>query len=111
MTTRSRSKYGNVKTTDADGVTFDSLKERRRWAHLQVAQRGGVISNLRRQVRYPLHAPGGIKVCDYIADHVYEQDGATVVEDVKSEITRKNAMYRLKRRWMLAEYQIHIKEV
>lgn len=82
----------------------------RRHLALALAEQAGVISNLRRQVKYELHALGGLKVCTYIADHVYEQDGLTVVEDTKSPVTAKNPVYRLKKRWMKAEHGIEIRE-
>ena len=104
------SKYHNEPIV-VDGIRFDSRKEARRYRNLQVAEQAGVISDLRRQVRYDLHAVGGLKVATYVADHVYTQDGHTVVEDVKSVATRKLPMYRLKKRWMAAEHGIEIMEV
>lgn len=104
------SKYHNVRT-EVDGVRFDSRKEARRFVALCVAEQEGAIADLRRQVRYDLHAIGGLKVATYVADHVYIEDCRTVVEDVKSSATRKLPMYRLKKRWMFAEYGIEIREV
>jgi hypothetical protein len=46
----------------------------------------------------------------YTADFVYIQDGAKVVEDCKSEITRKEADYVLRRKLMLHVNGIRIKE-
>lgn len=107
---KAQAKYRNIRTTTADGITHDSRKEARRWSLLQLSAHAGEITDLRRQVRYPLHAPGGIVVCTYVADFVYVQDGATIVEDVKSPATRKNAVYVIKRKWMAAEYGIEIQE-
>jgi hypothetical protein len=104
-----KSKYRNVKVT-VDGVTFDSKKEMRRYGDLMLAVLAGEITNLRRQVRYDLHAVGGAKIATYVADHVYDQNDATVVEDVKSDMTRKLPMYRLKKKWMKLEYGITISE-
>jgi membrane carboxypeptidase/penicillin-binding protein len=106
---RRRSKYGNVKT-EVDGIRFDSLKESRRYALLKLALETGAITHLRLQVPYALHIVGGIKLRTYIADFVYEQDGVTVVEDVKSEATRKDRSYRLKKAWMKLEHGITIHE-
>ena len=49
----------------------------------------------------------------YVADFVYTDlaTGKEEVIDVKSEITRKNAEYRLKKKMMLAFNGIEIKEV
>lgn len=107
--TQRQSKYKNQPTV-VDNIRFDSRKEARRYRNLQLAQQAGEIWNLRRQVRYELHCPGGLKVATYVADHVYERDKQTIVEDVKSKATRKLPMYRLKKRWMAAEYGIEISE-
>lgn len=46
----------------------------------------------------------------YTADFVYVRDGETVVEDVKSDITRKEADYVLRRKLMLHVHGIRILE-
>jgi len=59
----------------------------------------GIIRSLERQVVYQLLV-NGIKVCAYVADFTYydiERD-CFVVEDVKSEATRKQRAYRIKRK-------------
>jgi hypothetical protein len=99
-------KYRNVKVDTPDG-RFDSKREYDRWCQLRVCERAGPISNLRRQVRYPL-VVNGVKIATYAADMVYEQGGATVVEDVKAIRTQA---YILKRKLMRALYGIDIKEV
>lgn len=116
-------KYGNQKTKAA-GLTFDSKRERNRWNALCLMEKAGVITNLRRQVKYPLipiqREPdiigprGGIKPgkvieypCSYIADFVYERDGETVVEDSKGHRT---AEYIIKRKLMLWIHGIRILE-
>ena len=97
-------KYRNVKT---DG--FDSKKESRRYADLLLLERAGDIQNLRSQVPYAC-VVNGIHVCDYVADFSYTEGARRVVEDVKSEHTRKLPVYRLKRRLMLACHGIQISE-
>ena len=62
---------------------FDSMAELRRWNELLLLEKAGEISRLERQVRIHLIADGGVKVCDYIADHRYLEDGTIVIEDVK----------------------------
>lgn len=110
-----QSKYRNRKTT-VDGVTYDSAKEARRGAELRLMERAGLISDLCAQVRYtliPAQKRNGKVVeraATYIADFVYEQNGETVVEDVKSPATRTD-LYKLKKKLMLWEYGIEIKEV
>jgi hypothetical protein len=126
-----RSKYRSTKVTvtlpDGTEHTFDSRKEARRYEELRVRQQAGEISDLRLQVKYvlipPQHEPdiigkrGGVKKgkliereCSYIADFVYQEDGETVVEDVKSPITR-TPVYRLKRKLLLYVHGIRVHEV
>src|SRR5688572_24888460 len=66
-----RPKYGNRKVTDAEGNVHDSTKEYRRWLDLSALERAGNISQLRRQVTFPLVVPDkqGVPqlICTYIA--------------------------------------------
>ena len=100
-----------------DGIGFDSNKEGARYEELKLLQRAGEISDLRLQVPFELvpNQKRNGKVIEravkYIADFVYmDKDGETVVEDVKSPAT-KTAVYTLKRKLMLWEFGIQIKEV
>lgn len=108
-----RSKYGNRKT-QRDGVTFDSRKEARRWSELLLLEKAGAIQNLQRQVRYELLPSQRIdgkvveRAVHYVADFVYEQDGAIVVEDTKGFRTPD---YIIKRKLMLWRHGIRISEV
>ena len=104
-----RPKYGNRKVKMGD-LTFDSAKEAKRWGELQFMVKAGEIKNLERQVRFPI-VVNGVKVCTYIADHVYDEMAGRVVEDVKSEFTRKDPVYRLKNKLMKACHGIDIREV
>ena len=121
-------KYGNKKIT-VDGVTFDSKKEYMRWCELCLLEKAGQITCLRRQVKYELipaqyeeyerysektgkRLKNGLrcveKECSYIADHVYKQDGKTIVEDTKGVRTET---YIIKRKMMLYFHGIRIMEV
>lgn len=104
---------------------FQSRREAKRWISLKQEERfGGCIRNLRRQVKFKLHAtrPDGVKVhvCSYIADFVYERkvagtpqyhlirfaDGPPeqwweVIEDSKGHRTD---VYTMKKKWLEAEY-------
>lgn len=108
-----RSKYGNRKT-QRDGVTFDSRKEARRWSELLLLEKAGAIQSLQRQVRYELLPSQRIdgkvveRAVHYVADFVYEQDGAIVVEDTKGFRTPD---YIIKRKLMLWRHGIRISEV
>ena len=121
-------KFGNKKST-VDGILFDSKKEADRYRELKLMERLGTIRDLQRQVAYELipaqherfaryskkgrRLKDGIrcieKKCVYIADFVYEQDGKTVVEDVKSKATR-TPEYIIKRKLMLERFGIRIRE-
>lgn len=88
------SKYGNIKTTTSDGITHDSIKEANRWCELKLLERAGVISDLRRQVKFELlPKQGKSRAVHYIADFVYIKDGKQIVEDVKGFRTKE---YKLK---------------
>lgn len=104
----------HAKKTELDGITFDSKKEANRYAELKLLERSGAIHNLQRQVRYeliPAQKKDGKTIeraCHYIADFVYEEDGKTVVEDVKGYRTKE---YVLKRKLMLQVHGIEVREV
>ena len=105
------SKYKNVKTT-LDGITFDSKKEATRYAELMLLQGSGLIQNLRLQVPFELiPKQQGERAVKYIADFVYDENGETIVEDTKSEITQANPTYILKRKLLLWVHGLRIKEV
>ena len=109
-----RSKYGNRKVT-RDGLTFDSIKEYRRYCELRLLERAGEVAELRRQVKFELLPSQRVdgKVVErpvtYIADFVYtDKDGQQVVEDTKGVRTKE---YIIKRKLLLHKYGIRIQEV
>lgn len=108
------SKY-NSKKTVVDGQKFDSKKEENRYQELLLLEKAGVIKNLSRQVKFvliPSQRDESGKViereCSYKADFTYEEGIKTVVEDVKGFRTRE---YIIKRKLMLYQYGIRIREV
>ena len=109
-----RAKYGNRKTV-VDGMTFDSQKESVRYQELSLMQRKGLISGLRRQVKFELIPKfKGERAVSYFADFVYTdiENETVVVEDVKSKITAKDNTYILKRKLLKYRYpDIVFKEV
>lgn len=106
------------KSVRVSDKTFDSKKEARRYEELLLMERAGLISDLRCQVRFELVR--GVKfasekrkkpsIC-YWADFTYMRDGDYVVEDVKSDITRKEGVYRIKKHLMMYIHGIEIREV
>ena len=122
------SKY-NAKKVEYNGMTFDSKRELKRYKELELLQEAGEITNLQRQVKYVLipaqrepdiiGKKGGVKKgktiekeCIYVADFVYEEDGDTVVEDVKGcKVGGAYSVFTIKRKLMLYVYGIKIQEV
>ena len=105
-------KYGNIHTQTADGIVHDSRKEARRWCELKLLEKAGKITDLDRQVKFELiPKQDGERACCYVADFVYTEDGKKVVEDVKSEATRKKESYIIKRKLMLYIHGIRIREI
>ena len=124
-----RTKYHNRKIT-REGLTFDSLKEYRRFCELRLLEKAGEIQSLERQKPFELipaqyeyyerYGKNGKRLKDgkrcveksvvYNADFVYTKDGKIVVEDTKSAIT-KTKDYVLKRKMLLYFHGIHIREV
>lgn len=109
------SKYHNRKIVRG-GETYDSVKEYRRAKELELLEKGGVIKDLKRQVRFELlpsqrDAQTG-KVIErpvtYIADFVYFEGDKLVVEDTKGFRTKD---YIIKRKLMLYMHGVQIKEV
>jgi hypothetical protein len=100
-------KYRNTKTI-RDGISFDSKAEADRYSELSLLLRGGAITGLKMQVKYVLlPKQDKERAVEYIADFVYEENGKTVVEDVKGFKTKD---YILKRKMMMYFHKIKIKE-
>lgn len=128
---KKRSKYRSSKVAvilpDGTEHTFDSRKEARRYEELLLRQKAGEISDLCLQKKFVLipaqREPdtigkrGGViqgklieRECSYYADFCYTENGKTVVEDVKSPIT-KTTVYKVKKKLLLYVHGIRIKEV
>jgi hypothetical protein len=115
---KKQAKYRNTKC-EHEGIKFDSQKERSRWFHLIQLQAAGAIRDLELQASFVLterrQRDDGTweRASKYVADFVYTvvATGKQVVEDVKSEATRKNRTYIQKRKQMLEKYGITVKEI
>lgn len=114
-----------------NGIVFDSRKEAKRYAELRLLERAGKISNLELQKVFELipaqyetsaevYTKGKNKgepkkgkclekAVTYKADFTYiDENGYTVVEDTKGFKTKD---YIIKRKLMLYQYGIRIKEL
>lgn len=107
-------KYHSRKIT-IDGITFDSVREAKRYRDLSLLQRAGEISDLRTQVKYTLipgqkKPSGGMeRPVTYTADFVYkDKDGKEIVEDTKGMRTQQ---YIIRRKLMLWVCGIEVQEV
>lgn len=98
-------KFRNVKTT-VDGITFASKKEAKRYCDLKLMVKAGVFKDLTLQPEFPIEV-NGVKICKYVADFSYYENGKRVIEDVKGFRT---PAYRLKKKLMLAVHGINIFE-
>lgn len=109
-------------------IFFRSKREAKMWIRLKQDESAGRIRNLRRQVKWKLHAPAApdpgsliqppapIQITSYTADYVYDElvgDAQTGVwaERVADAKGWPNDTYPLKAKWMLAEYGIRIVEL
>ena len=129
---RKTNKYHSRKIT-REGMTFDSLKEYKRYRELRLLEKAGEITDLKRQVEFELipaqfeevqtgeiykrgerkGEPKTKRVCleqsvKYIADFTYTENGKQVVEDTKGFRTTD---YILKRKMMLYLKGIKINEI
>ncbi len=105
---RSRSKYGNKKTT-VDGITFDSKWESERYLYLKSLEKAGRIKDLELQPRYNILV-NDQKICAYVADFKYNKENADgiwehIVEDAKGVETPE---FKLKKKLMKAVFDIEI---
>lgn len=99
-------KYRN-NPCEVGGIKFDSQKERERFLELKMLFEQGVITELRLQQHFTLQeafkdvSGEFIRRLEYIADFTYmDSSGRLVIEDVKSDATRKDKTYRLKKKLM-----------
>lgn len=104
-------KYKNQKVV-IDGIKFDSKKEANRYRELKLLERIGEITDLQLQVRYellPKYEINGkkIRAINYVADFVYKEHGAEIIEDVKGVRTD---VYKIKKKMFEYKYKKAIRE-
>lgn len=99
-------KYRNKKTA-IDGITFDSIKESKKYLELKMLQRCKCIVNFECQVKFPIMFDGKL-ICNYICDFVvYNLDGTRQIIDVKGV---KTSIYNLKKKMMRIINGLEIEE-
>ena len=114
---QSRNKFGARKIRNEWGE-FDSRAEMARYIELVQMQRVGLINGLQRQVKYEIIPAIRVqkeialktktkvvervdeKAAHYTCDFQYTQDGVLIIEDAKSEATRREKDYVLRRKLM-----------
>lgn len=106
-------KYGATRTK-VDGIWFDSASEAERYRDLKLLERAGKITELELQPSFALHTTRPedpeqrIKMCDYVADFRYVENGQSIVEDVKGSKDMQTPMSKLKIKWVEAEHGITV---
>lgn len=103
-------KYHNTKVI-YKGIKFDSKKERDRYITLKQLEKAGIIKELKLQPKFLLidtihYKSKTYPKTYYKADFKYfdNEKGKYIVEDVKSPITAKDKVYRLKIKMLLTKY-------
>jgi hypothetical protein len=104
---RKQSKYRNKKCL-IDGLTFDSLKEGRRYVALKHMQMSGQIEMLETQVELACFVKEQL-ICTYRPDFRYYKNGEMILEDVKGR-KQRDPVYVIKRKLVKALYGIEILE-
>jgi hypothetical protein len=94
-----------------DGFFFHSTGEADYYDQLKMRLRAGEIKDFKRQVKMKISI-NGQHITSYVADFVVElHDGNKQVLDYKSDFTRNLDTYKIKKRLLLALYNINIIEV
>ena len=111
MTLQGYRKYSNKKVVTEDGIRYDSMREAKRGAELELLEKAGEIHNLELQRSFELiPKQKGERACTYRSDFTYTDSntGEFVVEDCKGMRTE---VYKIKKKMMLYFHGITITEV
>jgi hypothetical protein len=104
------SKYRNVRV-EFEGMTFDSMKELKRYQDLLLLEKAGKIADLKRQVPFSLCIRNE-EIAVYRADFVYLENGKKRVEDVKGyKRGLAYRMFKMKAAMVKALYRVEVIEV
>jgi len=104
-----RTKFRNRRVVH-NGHKFDSLAERDRYIELTWLQDQGRISGLDVHPTYVVHDAFEDRngkqwqAIKYVADFKYQEDGQTVVEDVKGGKITQTPLFRVKLKMFLKRY-------
>lgn len=104
----------NAKKTWLGGHQFDSKKEAGRYVQLKLMESAGEITDLELQPRFLLQEKftrrgKTYRKIEYVADFRYrDKDGNVIVEDAKGH---KTDVYQLKKKLLLARYDIDFREI
>lgn len=96
-------KYKAKKCT-MNGVNFDSKAEMNRYCQLRIMQMAGEIKNLKCHPAFDIDY-NEKHICKVELDFCYEEDGMTIVEDVKG---CDNALSKLKRKMVKAFHNVDV---
>ena len=102
-------KYNASKRECLQGHVHDSKREAFRCNELHRMLENGEITDLKIQPRFLLIEPWRYlwryeRAVEYVADFSYRKDGILTVEDVKSEATKKDDLYIVKRKLFEERY-------
>lgn len=110
-------KYKNIKTT-IHGIKFDSKKESKYYLYFKQLEKEGKIKDLELQKEFILLDSFKLngksyRKTSYFADFTFKttQGDKLHVVDIKSPITRKNGVYKLKKKLLANRYGIEIEEM
>lgn len=109
-------KYFNKKVI-INGIKFDSKKECDYYFKLKALEKAGEIKDLKLQVPFILIDTFKLnkktyRKMTYKADFCYyDKHNKLHVVDVKSEITKKDKVYKIKKKLLAWKYGIEIEEV
>lgn len=105
-----KNKYRNT-ITYYKNIRFSSKKERDRYITLKQLEKAGIIKELELQPKFLLldtihYKDKTYPKTYYKADFKYfdKEKGKYIIEDIKSPITAKDKVYRLKIKMLLAKY-------
>ena len=108
------SKYHNKKVI-YNGITFDSIKEKKRYIELKLLERAGLIKKLKLQYEFELQPAftlnnKKIRKISYIADFYYFDNELNdyIVEDTKG---MRTDVYKIKKKMFEHRYKKEIKEL